>query len=111
MNDARAFTMPELAARAWWTLSPYRDERALAARRFRETAPACADEDLRLHVVSLLALEGFHARAITARVVTDRAEWLVRWGGYDGAIVQLGRDLVDDTIRRVAAALSMRRAR
>lgn len=68
----RAFAMHELAARAWWYLSPYRDERGLAARRFRELARIASD-DTRLQVIGELALEGYHARAITEAVLRDRA--------------------------------------
>lgn len=107
----RAFGTHELAARLWWTLSRFPRERAIAARRFRETAPACADDNLRLHVVGLLALEGFHAIGITAPIVRDRSEWLVRFGGAeDFEIVTLGVALVDDMIAATARALRMRAA-
>lgn len=71
--SGRAFATHELAARAWWHLSSFKSERGLAARRFRDTAPACADDDLRLQIFATMAAQGFHAYAITERVVRDRA--------------------------------------
>lgn len=71
MREARAFADHELAARAWYYLSPFPAERALAARRFRELADL-ADADHLLQIVGELALEGYHAKAISAAVVRDR---------------------------------------
>jgi hypothetical protein len=84
---SRAFAHHELAARAWHALSPFPGERAIAARRFRELAHfdepghpmlGCtihaADAEHVLQTIGELALEGFHAKAITAAVVRDRLQ-------------------------------------
>lgn len=101
--SARVFASHELAARVWWDLSAFRGERALAARRFRETAPACADEDVRLQVVGVLALEGFHAKGITAAVVRDRAA-VIAAAYPDEAMAQRVREIVAATARALRIA-------
>ncbi len=70
---ARAFAPHEIAARAWYYLSPFPGERPLAARRFRELLEV-VDEDHALQVVGELAAEGYHARAISPRVALDRVK-------------------------------------
>lgn len=73
MRQPRTFAAHEIAARAWWYLSPHREERGLAARRFRELA-TLADADHLLQIVGELALEGYHAKAISAAIVADRVK-------------------------------------
>lgn len=69
--EGRAFSSHEIAARAWFYLSPFPAERGLAARRFREML-AVVDEDHALQAIGELALEGYHAEAISALIVSDR---------------------------------------
>ena len=69
----RAFAAHELAARAWYYLSEFPDERALAARRYREVmATGDFAGDHVLQAIGELAADGLHARAISAAVVRDR---------------------------------------
>lgn len=69
----RAFADHELAARAWYYLSEFPDERALAARRYREVvATGRFAADHVLQVIGELAADGLHAKAISAPIVADR---------------------------------------
>ena len=69
----RAFALHEIAARAWFYLSPFPEERGLAARRYREHS-ALAEADHLLQIIGELAVERSHARAISAVIVLDRVK-------------------------------------
>lgn len=69
----RAFATHELAARAWHYLSPFPHERGIAARKYRELAGAVPDDERRLLVVGELAVDGYHAWALTPRAARGRA--------------------------------------
>lgn len=101
--SARAFAGHELAARAWYYLSRFPEERSLAAKLFLDTECACPPEDLRLDVVAELAREGYHAKAITERIVRDRAR---RISGEAPDLETKAR--VDALVAGVASALRMR---
>jgi len=69
----RSFAMHEIAARAWFYLSPFPAERGLAARRYREHS-ALAEADHLLQIIGELAIERYHARAISAVIIVDRTK-------------------------------------
>lgn len=78
MSDARAFSGAQVAARAWYYLSPYPEERGLAGRRYREHAARINDDDGVLQAIGELAVEGYPARALTFVVVSERVS-RIRW--------------------------------
>lgn len=69
----RAFSGAELAARTWYYLSAFPNERGLAARRWRALAHI-APGDVLLPAFGDIAFDGYHARALTERIVRDRVE-------------------------------------
>jgi len=115
---ARTFAGHELAARTWYYLSMFPGERGLAARRFRELESACPPEDLRLDVIAELAREGYHAKALTDRVVRDRASRIARESAPDRVMLRKVDELIANAARAIvrrtpfaeAAGVAVRRS-
>lgn len=105
---SRTFSGPELAARAWYYLSPFPAERGIAARKYRELARVVPDDDERLQILGELAADGYHAIALTPRVAQAKAAALVF--RQEGARQAANAAHVRSIIHSLAAGLRLSRS-
>lgn len=100
----RTFAPHELAAQTWFSLSPFKSERAIAARRYRELAgrPGLTG-DIVIDAIGSIAVDRMHAIAITERILTDRVDAIRRRVG-DPDAARFVRSTIDSILAAWRAA-------